>query len=133
MYMYDKEIMKKFTLVNVYTNTCMYNVYYSFFIDHKNKATTWIDPRPDYYAKQPKDHPPPNPKPSSHGEPVFGFRGSGTAAKKVCTCMKCNIQARFKQINWKINLTFLSIQFNNLSFLDKTFTYKCEVTTDKLF
>ena len=37
----------------------------------------------DYYASQPKDHPPPNPKHKSDGDPVFGFRGS---VKKVCIC-----------------------------------------------
>ncbi|CAC5364018.1 unnamed protein product [Mytilus coruscus] len=53
-----------------------------FFINHSDKSTTWHDPRPEYYAKQPKDHPPPNPKHSAAGQPVFGFRGSGIGPKK---------------------------------------------------
>lgn len=47
-----------------------------FYINHTTKQTSWHDPRPDYYASQPKDHPPPNPKHKSDGDPVFGFRGS---------------------------------------------------------
>lgn len=56
-----------------------------FFINHSDKSTTWHDPRPEYYAKQPKDHPPPNPKHSAAGQPVFGFRGSGIGPKKEQT------------------------------------------------
>lgn len=56
-----------------------------FFINHSDKSTTWHDPRPQYYANQPKDHPPPNPKHSAAGQPVFGFRGSGTGPKKEQT------------------------------------------------
>lgn len=68
-----------------------------FFIDHKNKATTWVDPRAEYYAKQPKDHPPPNAKPSSHGEPVFGFRGSGATPKKESTFVGLD-EAKFNML-----------------------------------
>lgn len=47
-----------------------------FYINHTTKQTSWHDPRPEYYASLPKDHPPPNPKQRSDGDPVFGFRGS---------------------------------------------------------
>lgn len=53
-----------------------------FYIDHNTKLTSWQDPRPDYYAKQPKDHPPPNPKLGQNKDPVFGFRNSGNVPNK---------------------------------------------------